>query len=306
MTKRKKKGRFVLCVVAVIVVAAGVVAGRHFRFFGRVCFDFRQWYYASEWRERSLWLPGYAVTLEAKPVAGVDDNLSGLTWNRDTRTLFAVINNPAEIVELSTGGDVLRSIGLRGMADPEAIEYIGDGSYILSDERAQKLVQVFIDANTDSVDARDLQRITVGSGDAGNSGVEGLAWDFSERKLYAAKEKRPVHIYEVTGFPHNSGNALNVDVTDNQQRDDRLFVTDVSGLDFNQRYRHLLVLSDESRILLEIDTSGQPVSSQSLQSGHGLSAPVPQPEGVAMDDDDTLYLVSEPNLFYVFRPQSRH
>ncbi len=301
MAARRKKIGIVLCLVIVLALAVAAVAGMRYRLFERASFTVREWWHARQWRERSLWLPDYRVTLEAKPVDGVADNLSGLTWNPDTRTLFAIINNPAEIVELSTEGDCLRRIGLRGLADPEAIEYIGGGFYILSDERSQRLVQVFIDERTDAVDAGGVQRITLGTGEKSNRGLEGLAWDGAEQKLYAAKEKRPVHIFEVTGFPHQPGGALNVEVTGNQDRDNRLFVTDISGLDFNSRYRHLLVLSDESRILLEIDTDGHPVSSLSLQSGHGLTAPVPQPEGVALDGDGVLYLVSEPNLFYVFR-----
>ena len=40
----------------------------------------------------------------------------------------------------------------------------------------------------------------------------------------------------------------------------------------------------------------------SLSKGrHGLQKTVPQAEGIAVDDDGTLYIVSEPNLFYVFK-----
>ncbi|MDC6668450.1 SdiA-regulated domain-containing protein [Leclercia adecarboxylata] len=38
---------------------------------------------------------------------------------------------------------------------------------------------------------------------------------------------------------------------------------------------------------------------------HGLERNVPQAEGIAMGPDGTLYLVSEPNLFYVFSKQVR-
>ena len=60
-------------------------------------------------------------------------------------------------------------------------------------------------------------------------------------------------------------------------------------------------MSDESRLVVELDTDGEPVSILSLLRGmHGLKRSVPQAEGVAMDDRGVLYLVSEPNLFYVF------
>jgi len=62
------------------------------------------------------------------------------------------------------------------------------------------------------------------------------------------------------------------------------------------------VLSDESHLLLELDESGKPVRFISLIGGlNGLSKNIPQAEGVAIDEEGTVYIVSEPNLFYVFR-----
>ena len=49
---------------------------------------------------------------------------------------------------------------------------------------------------------------------------------------------------------------------------------------------------------------GKPISTLSLLRGqHGLRRSVPQAEGIATDDDGNLYLISELNLFYVFRKQ---
>ena len=90
-------------------------------------------------------------------------------------------------------------------------------------------------------------------------------------------------------------------VVDDPGRDKRLFVRDLSSLQFDEGTGHLLALSDESRLVVELDTDGEPVSTLSLLRGmHGLKRSVPQAEGVAMDDRGVLYLVSEPNLFYVF------
>jgi uncharacterized protein YjiK len=81
-----------------------------------------------------------------------------------------------------------------------------------------------------------------------------------------------------------------------------MFVRDLSSLQYDERSGHLLALSDESRLILELDVDGRPLSTMSLSKGrHGLQKTVPQAEGIAVDDDGTLYIVSEPNLFYVFK-----
>jgi uncharacterized protein YjiK len=85
-------------------------------------------------------------------------------------------------------------------------------------------------------------------------------------------------------------------------RDAGMFVRDLSSLQYDERSGHLLALSDESRLILELDVDGRPLSTMSISGGRqGLKKTVPQAEGIAMDDDGTLYLVSEPNLFYVFK-----
>ena len=110
-------------------------------------------------------------------------------------------------------------------------------------------------------------------------------------------------IYEVHGFPHfKAEKTYSVHVINNPKRDAGLFVRDLSSLQYDERSGHLLALSDESFLVLELDIDGRPLSTLSLLNGrHGLKKRVPQAEGIAMDDQGSLYLVSEPNLFYVFK-----
>ena len=81
-----------------------------------------------------------------------------------------------------------------------------------------------------------------------------------------------------------------------------LGMRNLSALSVDPRTGHILALSAQSRLLLELDEKGEPVSFISLLGGQsGLESRIPRAEGVAMDEEGTIYMVSEPNLFYVFR-----
>ncbi|MBA1287758.1 SdiA-regulated domain-containing protein [Pseudomonas japonica] len=265
------------------------------------------WFAISQWLSpgrSALGLADYQAALQAQPIEGLSGDVSALTYDPDRNTLFTVTNKTPELVELSLNGDVLRRIALIGFSDPEAVEYIAPGTYVISDERQQRLVQVEVSDATASVDIASGHQLALGLGLNGNKGFEGLAYDLSSKRLYVAKERDPVRIYEVSGFPLGSNGPVAISVSENRQRDRAMFVKDLSSLQFDPGSGHLLIVSDESRVVVELDPDGKPIASLSLVEGAaGLKRAVPQPEGVAMDTAGNLYMVSEPNLFYRFEPR---
>lgn len=298
--RRLLKPRVLLPAVLLPLLLLLALAGQEWRLFERAWFSVQEWRHAAEWQGRSLWLPDYRVTVEAQVIDGLSDDVSALTYDPDRRSLFTVTNQRAELIELSLAGKILRRMPLTGFGDVEAVEYISPGIYVISDERAQRLFKVHVDDNTRWLDAADSEQLSLGLGLNGNKGFEGLAYDSQGRRLFVAKERDPLRILEITGFPGDE-QRLNLQVTDDQRRDRGLFVRDLSSLQFDERSGHLLALSDESRLVIELDLAGRPISTLSLLRGmHGLKRSVPQAEGLAMDEQGTLYLVSEPNLFYVF------
>ena len=294
--------KILLAALLGVTLLLAVAAGVHYRLFERGWFQFNQWRQGEQAQEVSLWLPDYQVTIQGKVISGIDDDLSALTFDPDRNSLIAVTNGKPHWLELSLEGELLRAIPLVGFGDPEAIEYISEGVYVISDERLQRLLRVEVNEQTTVIDAARAQQLSLGIDLNGNKGFEGLAYDTAGKRLFVAKERHPVRIYEISGFPYTEPTP-SVHINEHHAR---LFVRDLSSLQFDERSGHLLALSDESRLVVELDSNGQPLSSLSLSAGkHGLKRNVPQAEGIAMGPDGTLYLVSEPNLFYVFSKQVR-
>lgn len=300
MSRVSRSTPLFLGVLLVALLAAGFAA-QHYRLFDRTWFNLSLlWQPANP---NAINLSEYRAVLQGQVIEGLEDNVSALTYDPVRKSLFTVTNKNPELVELSLDGRIVRRIKLTGFGDAEAIEFIDENTYVITDEYTQRLIKVKIDDATRELNAAEAEQLTLGISPSGNKGFEGLAYDSAGKRLFVAKERDPMLIYEVRGFPHdNPQQPYATHVITNPRRDARLFVRDLSSLQFDERSGHLLALSDESKLLLELDISGRPFSTLSLKKGrNGLEKSVPQAEGVAMDDEGTLYLVSEPNLFYVFK-----
>lgn len=256
--------------------------------------------HAEEWQARSLWLPDYRVRVEARPLAGIDDNLSGLTWDERRDQLWAVVNNPPELLALSRDGELRGRWSLQGFEDVEGVAYLGDNLLVLAEERRGALVVVPVPDQGGALRRDDYQALTLGLQGTDNSGFEGLGYDRGGDRLFVIKEHSPRKLYEIRGLRASLDGRFDLQVIDREAWiRDAVVASDLSSVHFDERSGHLLLLSDESRLVMELNGAGQLVSFRSLQGGFaGLERSVPQAEGMTVDGQGHLYLVSEPNLFY--------
>lgn len=254
----------------------------------------------------SLELGRYMVDIEAREVPGVDDDLSALTFNPETRTLFAVLNGAPLLLELSLEGELLRSIPVQGARDMEGLTHVSGDQYVIAEERAQRLLLVTIDQATQNLDVSSSPRLTIGLDQPGNKGFEGVSWDNENQRLLVVRERDPLRVLAVTGFVEAvPGEPFNVTIMEiKSESSPQLFMSDLSSLTKHSESGHILLLSDESHMVVEYAADGRPLSLLGLWRGmHGLRDTVEQAEGLAVDDRKRIYVVSEPNLFYRFVPE---
>ncbi len=247
----------------------------------------------------SLNLHKYSIVQQPFVLKDVHDNASGLTYNHETNTLFAAINNPEAIIEIDTQGNTLRHISLEGFEDTEAITYLGNGKYAIAEERRRCIIIVNITSSTSTLLRSQQRSIALPRIGAKNNGFEGIAFDPNSGSIYVSSEKAPRELYHLEGFIKNTSHLSISHLWDLEE--EPLGNDDVSGLYFDSQFGHILMLSDESQQLVEANLQGKKISYLDLSGDSaGLSSPIPQAEGITLGADNTLYILSEPNLLYKF------
>jgi uncharacterized protein YjiK len=295
----KPKRRFYLCwpfgLAVAAVIGYGVAVAMHWD--DRGALWVQESFESTAEQSESVWLPAYQVDIDAKPLPGMDDDeASDIAFNPQTRTLFAVMGKNPFLVELSLDGNVLRQIPLHGWNNPEGVAVMEGGHLAIVDERLHDLTVVKVDAHTTALNHGDFPSYDLGKSVKSNKGFEAVAWDPLRQRLVIGEERPPkLYTWSTDGRSPLKGDKQPLP-------SDELDLRNLSALGVDPRTGHLLVLSADSNMLLELDEQGQQVSFMTLLGGfNGLEDTIPRAEGVAMDDKGNLYMVSEPALFYRFK-----
>lgn len=243
----------------------------------------------------AIWLPDYRMDLDGVTIEGLTENLSGLTYNAVTGTLFTVANDPPKAAEISTDGQLLRIIPITGGRDPEGITHVEDDLFVIADEGTHTLSWVRIGPATTTLELDGAPYLSLELDMQDNLGIEGVSWDARKGQLLVVQEMLPLRVLILSGLREMlDGGPLAIDIREwKASNASTLFMRDLSSLTLHEGTGNILLLSHMSRMVVEYAPDGRPVSVMALSG-------VPQAEGVAMGAQGEIFVISEPNLFYRF------
>ncbi|WP_332740922.1 SdiA-regulated domain-containing protein [Hydrogenophaga sp.] len=258
----------------------------------------------------SINLSAYQVTgnytLDANPGNGVSGlEASAITFARDrgtNGTLFFVGDEGTGVVEISLTGQTLSSMSFSGGTnlgwpttstnrDSEGLTYLGNGVLVVAEERLQDAFR-FTYVAGGSANLATAPSASIGSGSVGNNGLEGLSYDARDGSFVSVKQALPQAVLggtlDFTTGASTMGALFDPALLGVTSLSDVQTLSPVSALAGTDGADNLLILSLDSRRLLEVTRSGQVLSSLNLA---GITSQAI--EGVTVDDLGNLYLVAE-------------
>ena len=228
------------------------------------------------------------------------DEASAVTYNWDTLTLFVVGDGGTAITQVSLKGALIDSMTLAADAskpqdtdfyDPEGLAYVGNGQFVLGEERTRQLNLLTYTAGT-THGAAGTQTVKLGT-TIGNIGIEGFSRDPLTGGFIVAKEKSPIGLFQTrlnfatgtasNGSPStvNSVNLFNPALLGVPDIADVFALSNQADLAGSADFSHLLVLSEESGRIVETDRAGNLLGSLNVGTAG-------QFEGLTMDEQGRL------------------
>ncbi len=227
---------------------------------------------------------------------------SGVTYNRDTGTLFAIGDEGEALYQLSLTGQVMDRMFFdnsrprpdRALDDPEGVSYMGNGKFMIADERrGTGWITSYAAGTTVGVGVMP-GFVFAGTADS-NSGLEGVAYDPITDSAWGVKESSSVSIYQQSNITNGEASVTTNPFPGNRfTREGITSLSDIYMLASSEafaedvRKMNLLVLCRDNSTIYEYTRAGVLVDQLNI-SGFGLHTI----EGMTMDDMGNIYLVAE-------------
>lgn len=233
-------------------------------------------------------------------LGGMGLEASAVTYARDRGSLFFVGDEGLGVVEISLTGKTLSTMSFSGWPaassnhDAEGLTYLGNGQLVVVEERLQD-AYVFSYAAGGSVNLATAASVSFGS-TVGNVGTEGISYDPRNGGSFVTVKQDNPQAVLAGGLSFAAGGGIS-SLTPLFDADAKLGLASLSdvqtlaGVDAlagTAAADHLLILSLDSRRLVEVDRSGTVLSSFDLSGVTSQAI-----EGVTIDEKGVIYLVAE-------------
>lgn len=266
--------------------------------------------------QTSIALQHYVLTGShaLQTLGGLGLEASAVTYARDRGTLFFVGDEGLGVVEITRSGQTVGSMAFSGWPaassnhDAEGLTYLGNGVLVVAEERLQDALRFNYSAGG-SVDLGSVPSASIGAS-TGNTGIEGIAVDPRTGSFFSVKQAAPQNVLAGSlsfAAAPGGGTSSMLPLFDAASLglaslSDIASLGGVDALAAAPAGDNLLILSLDSRRLVETNRQGQVLSSLDLS---GLTTQAI--EGLTIDESGALYLVAEssgalPSQLFVLSP----
>ena len=235
----------------------------------------------------------YSQGIIPTEIPWINDDLSGVTINTNSNSLFMIENDEGKIWELDTNFNHIRTILGGQFGDEEDIVYLNNDDYAIVTEEGDLYIGKLNFSDND-IDPSDFQKITFNQHN-GNTGSEGVAYDSLSQTFYIVKEKDPMAFYTFNRPDHDNDTTISVQIPFDAENEFSGIMADLSSISFDYRTNRVLIVSDESQKIIDVEPSNGLILGQMNLSG------MAQAEGICfINHNYDLLIVGEPNYYTIY------
>lgn len=258
-------------------------------------------------------LSQYLNKSDAFPLKEIGTNASGITWDPYRKEYFIIQNNTGILYRYDKDFNYLGKVKKVGNMnnDTEGVSYI-DGQSLMVVTEANFAHRVKMDDDTLSdgyfygesniqLSGRPLKK---------NKGFEAIAYRLSDEnrdaRVYAGQEgsgRYPEAKMRIVYYNANTSNGtyslangiVKIEEPFNAEKAFAGVITDIAGMVFDPTGKHLIIVSQESGKVIQVNPKTGEVISQLKLSG------APAYEGVTFGANGELVFISERNLIQIYK-----